>query len=82
MNPVTTGTARRDAFQNDEKYSRAARAVFGKITFARVKCSSVVTNSRASTNCVRRNRFRYAEMMSAERRSPKLAATSRAAGGQ
>src|SRR5712691_9205902 len=63
MNPVTTGTGRRDCRQNDEKYSRAARFVFGKITLAWVNCSSVVRNLRASTNRVRRNWLRYADTM-------------------
>src|SRR5882672_5558245 len=52
MNPVTTGTSRRDSRQNDEKYSRAARLVFATITLARVNCSSVIRNWRASTNRV------------------------------
>ena len=76
MNPVTTGTSRGEIRHSRSKCSRTARLVLSKMTPARVKRSSVVTTRRASTYRDGRNRFRYPDTITADRRSPTLATAS------
>ena len=82
MNPVATGSTRPDRRNTFAKYARVRRLVLLKSTPACVNWSSVTRKSRASANTAGCVLLRYAAMMSADRRSPKLAVISSARDGQ